>query len=498
MREVTPDEVRALADAFDLAVGREEAEQLSQLINPRLAVLEVVEDMPLRTERSPDVVREWWRPDVGSDNSVVTECHVPPPPDASDLLDGVSVGIKDTIPVAGIPMTCGSDVMRGYVPSTDATVVRRLRSTGATIRAKTNLDEFGSGGQGTNGYRGPIPNPYDPERTAGGSSGGSAVAVATDQVDLGIGSDTGGSVRIPAAYCGIVGLKPTYGLVPTRGAVENTYALDHVGPMAMSVAGVARALEAVAGKEAGDPASMQAAGRDGYDAGGYLDAVERGSPGRDVRVGVLEHGFEGETSPEVADRVRSVLDRVVDAGATAQPVSIEGHEYTRAVKNTLTFVDHAAHWRDSGAPYRRGGLVDGAYQTAFARRTSGGGRDLNPHLKARILTGAALVDRYRGRRYTRALACVEVFQRELKRALSSVDVLVTPTTPKSAPKLENTPPAYDYAQNARLLNLTGHPAVTLPAGTVDGLPVGLQLVGDAFDESRLLGVAALVEDIGPD
>lgn len=496
VQRITESDVLELAAQFDVAVDDREAARLRDLVDGFLDDLEPVEEMPLHTDVPDAVERSWWEPTAAEDphNALITWCRIPPTEDASNLLGDVTVGLKDSIPVASVPMTCASEVMRGYVPSTDATVVRRLREAGATIRAKTNLDEFGSVGQGTNGAGGPISNPHDADRTAGGSSGGSAVAVATEAVDVAIGGDTGGSVRIPAAYCGIVGLKPTYGLVPTKGCVENTYPMDHLGPMARTVREAARTLEATAGREVTDPASMEAAGRPEYEAGGYVSALDDPTPIADVTVGTLDEGFTGCTTPEVESEIRGVVDELAAEGASVQSVSLDGFEYARAIKNTLTYSDHAAHWRAAAAPYRRGGVVDPSYQAALARRSEATSRSLNVQLKARILAGAALVEMMHGHHYTKALAGKEVLRSNVDQLMSEVDVLATPTTPTVAPRIENAPPSFDYARNARIANVTGHPAITLPVGSIEGLPVGLQLIGSAFDEAKLLEVATRIED----
>lgn len=494
MGPLSADELEALADELGVTVADAETDELVDTVNGFLDGLDAVDEVAVADD-GPGGERTWREPTDDPYNAVSYECHVEPAPDNSGALAGVEVGLKDIIAVAGVPMECGSEVMAGYTPRTDATVVRRFRDAGATVTAKLELDEFAGSGRGTTGRGPPVRNPHDPERTAGGSSGGSAVAVATDRVDVSLGTDTGGSVRIPAGFCGVVGLKPTYGLVPLSGVVENTYTQDHVGVFADETAPVAAALDAIAGTDPDDPASLAAAGRDDYECGGYESAVEDGDSGLDsLEIGVLEEGFGEGVADRVAERTRAALDRLADAGATVREVSVDGFEYGPAVKNLLSLTELAVHWRDGAAPYRRGGVVDDGYQAAFAARTRASSGALDTFYKAKLLAGAHVVETHGGRRYTRAQAVREVLREEFDAALDGVDALALPTMPDVAPRVEAADdPGFDYARNTRAANVTRLPAVSLPNGTVDRLPVGFQLMGEAFGERELLGAAAAVE-----
>jgi amidase/aspartyl-tRNA(Asn)/glutamyl-tRNA(Gln) amidotransferase subunit A len=289
-----------LAEEFMIELDGDEAGRVTSDVNSYLESLDLVDTIPVGQSEGAWENRSWSDPVSNPDNAIAVSCSVPGDRDDSLELSGVSVGVKDIIMVAGVPMQCSSALMRGFIPGTDATVVKRLLANGADITAMTNADEFAASGRGTTNYTGPIRNPHDPERVAGGSSGGSGVAVANEIVDVALGTDTGGSIRIPAGLCGVVGLKPTYGLVPLSGVVENTYTQDHVGPLTRSVRDAGRVLEAIAGKYRHDPASLQAAGRDEYQVGGYVDAVDAPPSAEDVRIGVLEDGLEGDTTAQVA------------------------------------------------------------------------------------------------------------------------------------------------------------------------------------------------------
>ncbi|MFB6159635.1 MAG: amidase family protein [Haloferacaceae archaeon] len=491
MDELSVDELRTLADSFGVGLPDAQVEAVHEQVNDFLRPLEAVDKLPVeRADAGGD--RTWREPVDDPHDAVAHRCDVPPA-GADGRLAGLDVGLKDNIAVAGVPMECGSEVMRGFVPRTDAAVTRRLREAGARITAKLACDEFAGSARGTTGVGGPIRNPHDPERTAGGSSGGSAVAVATGDVDAALGTDTGGSVRMPAAFCGVVGVKPTHGLVPLSGVVENTYTQDHVGPLADSVGACARVLDAVAGTDPDDPASLVAAGREGYRVGGYADAVASAPDAGDLTLAFVEESVGDGVADAVAERTEAALAAVEDAGGTVRRVSVDGYGHTSSVKNLLSLSELAAHWRAGGAPYRRGGVVDDGFQAALAARTEAGGRELSAYYRSKLLAGAHLLDRG-GRRYTRAQAAREALAESFADALGDADALALPTMPDVAPPLADADdPGFSYGRNTRPADVTRTPAVTVPNGSVGGLPVGFQLMGPAFGEAGLLGAAAAVE-----
>ncbi|MFB6124085.1 MAG: amidase family protein [Haloferacaceae archaeon] len=501
MRIPSESELLELADRFGIELDDEEVAAVQTQVARNLDGLDAATSTSLGGTETADVgARSWREPADDPYNAIATACDVPPKTDGSERLADVDVGVKDIVAVAGVPMQCGSNAMRGYIPGFDATVVDRLRGAGATIAAKTNLDEFAGGSRAVSAD-GQMRHPHDPAHVPGGSSGGSAIAVATDRVDVALGTDTGGSIRMPASHCGIVGLKPTYGLAPLDGIVENTYTLDHVGPMTSTVRDAATVLEIIAGKTRDDPASMQAAGRDDYAVGGYVDAAEAPPDLSDVTLGVVKEGFGNGTAEQsvedaIVTRTRAALDDLADAGATLRSVSIGHYEDAAPVKYVLSYAELAAHWRDGGAPYRRGGSVDPNYQASFARSTRAASAEVNEYYRARLLAGAQLVEAHNGRHYTRALAAARDLEAEFDDAASGVDALVTPTMPSTAPTVEEAKqPGFNYARNTLPANVTGRPAITLPNGRVEGLPTGLQLLGGSFDERRLLGVAAAAESL---
>lgn len=494
METLSRDELEELAAAFGVGLPDAQAETVRDLVNDFLAPLDEIEEVGTPADRSGETgERSWRRPDPGTDphGAVAHRCDVPSAGDGP--LSGMEMGVKEIVSVAGVPMECGSDVMRGFVPGRDAAVVERLREAGARLTATLACDEFAGSARGTTGSGGPVRNPHDPERTASGSSGGSAAAVAEGTVDAALGSDTGGSIRMPAAVCGVVGLKPTHGLVPLAGVVENTYTQDHVGPLAPSVADCARVLDAIAGKTPDDPGSMAAAGRDTYRVGGYAEAAADPPAAADLTLAVVEEGMGEEVRTEVVDRTTAALDLLEDAGATVERVSVPEYDRTAVVKNLLSLSELAAHWRAGGAPYRRGGVVDPGYQDALHARTRAHPDRLGAFYRSKLLAGARLLERG-GRLYTRAQAARETVREAFEDALDGADALVAPSMPDVAPRIEDVAdPGFDWSLNTRPADVTRQPALSLPAGRVDAMPVGLHLQTAAFEEASLLGVAARVE-----
>lgn len=504
MDDLTGHEIEQLAEKYGFDINRERAAGLVADVGERLSDnLDRIYEIPV--ESSQHCGERSWTESTDKYNALSVECDVAPSADHSGLLEDRTVGIKDIIAVAGIPMQCGSKVMHGFVPSGDAAVTTRLRDAGAIITAKTNLDEFAGGGRGQS-FRGTIRNPRDEERIAGGSSGGSAAAVAAELVDIALGTDTGGSIRKPSAFCGVVGLKPTYGLVPLTGVIENTYTLDHVGPIAKDVSNTAHVLEAIAGKDETDVASMAAAGRNDYSVGGYIEATRSAPDLNEVRIGVATQGITDEINDEVSERHRTALESLEDSGATLEEIELPYLDHTKHIKNILSYVELAAYWRARGAPIRRGGIVNTFDQVGFARRNRAANHELNDFYLSRVLAGAQLLEAHDGF-YTRAHAARDVIREELVSELNSVDAIATPTSPFLAPKVnEINDPTFDYdavnngspygfGRYSKIANVTGVPAITLPNEVLPGAAVGLQLIAAPFEDANLLGVSTAVGEV---
>ena len=376
---------------------------------------------------------------------------------------GFPVSIKDLYDTRGIRTTAGSRVFAKRVPTEDATAVRKLKKAGARIIGKTNLHEFAYGTTGVNPHYGTPRNPWDKERICGGSSAGSACAVALGMGVGSLGTDTGGSIRIPAALCGIVGLKPTYGRVSLDGVIPLCWSLDHAGPMAQTVEETARLLGVIAEH---DP--------------GYMDALTGDIQG--IRVGIPKTHFYEQVAPAVDVAVRAALKNLEKLGARTMAVE-------------LPYVPgHHDVWQQIGSPeaYAFHELLLKAHADAY-------GADVRDRLEA----GRALhsVD------YVRAQRTRMMMKQECEKLFQSVDVIVTPTVPIAAPRIDDLQKpwgsgtetaAASLARFTRYFNLTGLPAISVPCGfTPEGLPVGMQIAGKAFDESTVLRVAhAYEQDAG--
>jgi len=385
-------------------------------------------------------------------------------------LGGVPLGIKDLIDVAGAPTAAGAHRRFHYTPDRDAPVISRLRRAGAVILGKTNLHEFAYGVTNINPHTGPVRNPWDHRRIPGGSSGGSAAAVTAGLCAGALGSDTGGSIRIPSALCGTVGLKPTYGRIPRTGVVALAWTLDHLGPITRTTRDAALLLRVMAGEDPGDPASVTS-GSPPFDEG-----AEDGLAG--IRIGVPRTFFWERTDPEVHSAAQAALRVLADRGATVLDVDL-------------------AHAEDAGKAVA---IILSVEATAYHERrlrTSLGA--YGDDLQVRLLRGFFIP----ATDYVLAQRARAFITDEFLSAFRGVDVLVTPTTTVPARPIEEDPGASGAASLAmsteltRLtnpFNLTGMPALSLPCGfTRDGLPVGLQIVGKPFDEPAVLRVGYAYE-----
>jgi amidase len=457
-----------------------------------------------------DCERRGWAPtrDEDSDNVWLykTQIH----PTGSGVLDGTSVALKDHIPVRGVPLSYGSHVMDDFTADFDATIVTRMLAAGATITGKLNMDDFSCGGLGWGGIGdfGRIPNPNSPQHITGGSSSGSAVAVAKGEVDISIGGDQGGSVRIPASWCGVVGLKPTHGLVPHTGIVGSDRMLDSVGPLTRSVADAARCLFAIAGPDGHDP-RWDDEENVLPDYQRYLSSMASGVQG--LRIGVLEEGFAPPIEPEVRASVEQALKQLAEAGAILVPVSVPVHSQTLIPYQILSVMGSTllrqTHFIMSGSkdfyPIRLMKALDKAAQVDADR--------MPPLLKSRYLTGEFAFRSFRGGLYGKAQNARKWFTSQYDQVMETIDVLALPTTVMRAPEYSVSPSqeeavartlgllrlgGYNPVANTAPFNYTGHPALTLPCGKVDDLPVGLQFVAPKHREDLLFRAGRGYEELG--
>ena len=403
-------------------------------------------------------------------------------------LDGVPIALKDVLCTRGIRTTCGSRILEQFVPPYDATVVRRLREAGTVLLGKLNMDEFAMGSSTENSAFFTTRNPWDLGRVPGGSSGGSAAAVAADLAAATFGTDTGGSIRQPAAFCGNVGLKPTYGRVSRYGLIAFSSSLDQVGPFTKTVADAALVLRVIAGA---DPMDSTAAAVPVPD---YRAALAGGVAG--LRIGIPREYFIDGMDPEVERAVRAAVDVLRGLGAKTEEVSLPHTEYGLAAYYLIGPAEASSNLaRYDGVKYglRLPGARD-IVEMESRTRAAGFGKEV----KRRIMLGTyALSAGYYDAYYGQALRVRTLVARDFQQAFQTVDAIVAPTTPGVAFKIgEKEDPLQMYLNDVFTIptSLAGLPGVSLPAGfTLAGLPIGLQVIGKAYDEATVLRVAHAYE-----
>ena len=403
------------------------------------------------------------------------------------LLYGVPFAAKDNIAVAHQPLTCGSRMLHGYVSAYTATAIERLESAGAILVGKTNLDEFAMGSSTENSAFGPTRNPVDPRLVPGGSSGGSAAAVAAGIVPIALGSETGGSVRQPAAFCGIVGVKPTYGRVSRYGLVAFGSSLDQIGVLATNVPDAAIALRVIAGRDERDATTADLPVPD-Y---GAAPASLRG-----VVIGRPREYFPDTLDPRIAERCARAFDQLRGLGAEIRDVSLPHTAFAIPVYYIIAPAEASSNLaRFDGVRYgRRAGDANGLAAMYDATRAGAFG----PEVSRRIMLGTYVLSAgYYEAYYKKAMQVRSLIAEDFRRVFGSgVHALFTPTTPTPAFPLGTKSDPYEmYLSDIFTCpaNLAGVPAMSLPIGRIDGLPVGGQVMTPHFDEARMFGIAVALE-----
>jgi amidase len=496
------DEIAAICAREGIGLAAGEAEALAPSVAAVIAAADAAEGLrtqarPLRwTDRDPGHL-----PGPGEDplNVFTRICRVTGAQHGP--LAGMTVAVKDNISVAGVPTTNGSR-LTPHVPTLDAAVVERILAAGGSIVGKLNMDDFGTAGTGESSAFGPPRNPVDTSRSAGGSSGGSGAAVRAGAVDLALAVDQGGSGRIPAAFCGVVAIKATHGLVPSFGVTHIDHTLDHVTPVAPTVARAALLLEAVAGADDRDPQWV----RGPIPSAPSADAAAEGVRG--MRVGLVAESREpdGGCQQAVLDGLAGAEAALRAAGAEVSEVSIP--IWARALRIFQPYIACLAAQmvRSEGEGYGHLGWIDVERMRAFAAARRAQSADLPPQLKCWMVAERWMHERYLNVPYGVLQNLRLLVRRQVSEALGELDVLLTPTVPTAAPPLLGGPvppeelierTAASLCFNTAPLNLTGHPAVTVPSGAdADGLPTAVQLVAAHWDERSAIRAAAAVEAAG--
>ncbi len=413
---------------------------------------------------------------------------------SSGKLAGKTVVMKDNICVAGVPMMNGASTLEGYVPDVDATVVQRVLDAGGTIIGKSVCEYFCFSGGSHTSSSGPVHNPHRHGYSAGGSSSGSAALVAAGEAPMALGGDQGGSIRMPASFCGIYGMKPTHGLVPYTGIMPIELTLDHTGPMTATVEDNALLLEVLAGPDGLDPRQYGAQGMP------YRDALGQGVKG--LRIGLVQEGFGHPQSMEQSDAVvREAAGRLRGLGAVVETVSIPLHRVGPAIWLPIAAEGATAqmmHGNGFGFNWQGQYVVSLMDAHAAWRQRAD---ELSDTLKNTMLLGHYMTTRHRGRYYGKAQNLVRQLQRAYNGALARHDLLLMPTLPMTAtplpaadaPVAEIIQRAFEMLPNTAPFDCSHHPAMSLPCGMVDGLPVGMMLVGKFHDESTIYRAAAAFE-----
>ncbi|XP_041349794.1 amidase-like [Gigantopelta aegis] len=475
----TNEELEAFIDDFSDTASV--MQRVSELVEPQLPV-KCTRTPGYRPEPKDNPYNAWyWRCDIQSGKK--------------GKLAGKTVGIKDNIAVAGVPMMNGSKLLEGYTPEFDATVVTRILDEGGHIVGKTACEDFCCDGGSFTCSTGPIRNPHDESRSAGGSSSGSAALVSANLIDVAVGGDQGGSIRTPASYCGIVGLKPTYGLVPYTGACSIDPTIDHLGPMARTVHDCALLLEVLAGYDEGRDSRQP---RD-LKIPEYTSLLESGISGK--RLGLLKEGFDLCSDQDVANLVMTSAKQLSDVSAVVEEISVPLHLDGDPIMCAVGLQGSSnCMLKGAGSGFSKG-FYASSMQEAMTRGLQARPYDMSSTCKMMYIAGEYLNQKYGNKFYTKGHNLNLVLTKAYDEALKQYDVLILPTITCKPEKLplegcsttELLQRGMKMMSNTSPFDITGHPALSINAGFIDGLPIGMMIVGRHFDETTVLQVARSFE-----
>src|SRR5881409_2983271 len=498
LRKPPLDELGRIARSYGLELSHDDLASFRNLMDGVLASYRRLDQfaeptLPVKYRRDPG-----YRPPASENrlNAWYWKCSIKGA--QSGPLAGKKIAIKDNVCVAGIPMMNGSNVLEGYVPDVDATIVTRILDAGGEIVGKAVCENLCFSGGSHTSDTGPVRNPHDPARSTGGSSSGSCALVAAGEVDLAIGGDQGGSIRIPSCWCGVYGLKPTYGLVPYTGVFPIELTLDHTGPMARTVADVAVFLEAIAGPDGLDPRQRDVR------TDTYSEAIKGSVSG--LRLAIVKEGFgwEGASEKDVDQMVQDAAHTLERGGAKVTTISLPMHRDGIHIWNAIA-VKGATMLMVRGNSM--GTNWKGHYTTSlldvYARGWQSRANDLSETTKLVVMLGQYMQDNYHGRYYAKAQNLARSLRAAYDAALQQADLLVMPTLPmkatpippQTASREEYVARALEMIPNTCPFDVTGHPALTVPCGTSSGLPVGMMLIGRHWEDGTVLRAGHAFEQI---
>ncbi|XP_070558591.1 amidase-like isoform X2 [Ptychodera flava] len=499
VRIPTLNKLRGIANKYGLDATTDELLQYRDFMASACKSFDVVDSLPepLLPVKYPRTPGYRPRPEENKLNAWYWRCDIK----GADTgkLAGKTFSIKDNIPVAGVPMMDGSYILQGYVPEFDATVISRILDAGGRIMGKSSTEDLCFSGNSFVSATGAVRNPFKNDHCAGGSSSGSCASVASGEVDISIGCDQACSIRLPASWCGVVGLKPTFGLVPYTGIVPLEFTIDCAGPIARNVRDAALALEVIAGYDDGldprQPVDLKVPE--------YTKMLTTTIPG--IKIGILKEGFGlAKSDAEVDAMVQDSAFKMVDIGATIEEISVPAHRIANKLFPAIDFEGCAdLVMKGCGAGSQYNGFYPSSIVNALHRGYRTRINDMSHVLKTILLFGDYMKHEYGGYFYAKAQNIRMDVTEEFDKTFEHYDVLVMPTVPAKAPKLpkegvsirEMFDVALNMIDNTAPYNLTGHPAITVNTGFSDGLPVGMMIVGRKFEESTLLKVAHAFEQL---
>lgn len=496
IRKPNVDEIQSYAKLSFIQLTHEESQLFVEMIDGLLGSFDRLDDIPEPLPRIQFTERDrGYRPSEEEDpyNAFITKCHVKGAPNGK--LAGKRVGVKDCIAVQGIPMTNGSKLCEGYVPNVDATVVTRVLAEGAVIVGKLNMDDFSWAGTSETSAFGAVRNPVNPDYSPGGSSSGSSAAVAAGYCDIALGVDQGGSVRMPAAAVGCVGIKATNGLVPSFGTTYLDHSIDCIGPIAKNVYDTALALEVIAGEDEHNPQCV----RGSIKTESYTRALT--SDVKDLKIGVLKESMEwAHGEPDVNDAVCNAARRLEELGAHVEEISMPIFKDALTIWTSIIITSTLGMIESEGEGYWHRGYYNTHWAETFGRFRRTRANELPPMLKIALIVGTYLRSEYQNRYYCKAQNLRRLLTEQVDARLKKVDVIATPTTAIKPVKLkaemdlrELVGRGLGLVHNACPFNITGHPAISIPCGMRAGLPIGLQLVGRYWEESLLFRIGYTFE-----